>query len=95
MSVAFLLGMDDQSGASKSNRFVKDSRGGETRQKAHEYLDRVFDSCRGDDDREAWTYIELKRKFPLAGSAGNADESSGGAGSRRGRSSRSRGAGRR
>ncbi len=95
MSVAFLLGMDDQAGSGKSNRYVKDARGGETRQKIHEYLDRVLDACRGDEDREAWTYIELKRKFPLGGSSGDADETSGGAGNRRGRSLRSRGTGRR
>jgi transcriptional regulator with XRE-family HTH domain len=99
MSVAFLLGMDEQAGVGKSARFVKDSKGGETRQKAHEYLDKVLDACRGDEDREAWTYIELKKKFPLASSAVDAAaeeilSGAGGSGSRRGRgSSRSRGAG--
>lgn len=94
MSVAFLLGMDD-GGAGKSARYLKDSKGGEVRQKAHEYLDKVLDGKKGDEDMESWVYVELKKKFPLAGSAGDAEPVSGGAGSRRGRSSRPRGSGRR
>jgi len=98
MSVAFLLGMDD-GGPGKSARYLKDSKGGEVRQKAHEYLDKVLDSKRGDEDHESWTYVELKKKFPLASSAVDAAAEgilSGavGSGKRRGRgSSRSRGAG--
>lgn len=93
MSVAFLLGMDD-GGAGKSARYLKDSKGGEVRQKAHEYLDRVLDGQRGDEDFEAWVLVELKKKFPSSAVDAAAEHILSGAMKRRGRgSSRSRGAG--
>ena len=96
MSVAFLLGMDD-AGVGKSARYLKDSKGGEVRQKAHEYLDRVLDRQRGDEDHESWVLVELKRKFPSSAVDAAAEgilSGAVGSGKRRGRgSSRSRGAG--
>jgi transcriptional regulator with XRE-family HTH domain len=97
MSVAFLLGMDEPGG--KRSAYVPDAKGGEVRQRAHEYLDKVMDGYDGDEDRERWTLVELKKKFPLTSSSVDAAASellSGGqaSGPRRGQaSSRSRGAG--
>lgn len=97
MSVAFLLGMDEPGG--KRTAYVPDSKGGEVRQRAHEYLDRMLDACHDDEDRERWTLVELKKKFPLPSSAVDAAageflSGAGASGSHRGRASgRSRGAG--
>jgi transcriptional regulator with XRE-family HTH domain len=38
----------------------------ELRRKAMEYLSRVFDECGGDLERLTWTWVELKRRFPLS-----------------------------
>ncbi len=36
------------------------------RRKAMEHLSQVFDECGGDLERMTWTYVELKRRFPLS-----------------------------
>jgi transcriptional regulator with XRE-family HTH domain len=98
ISVAFLLGMDE-GGTAGPTPYRSDEKGGEVRHLAHEYLDKVLDSCGGDKHRETWYLVELKKKFPLASSGADAAaeellSGAGASGSHRGRgSSRSRGAG--
>jgi transcriptional regulator with XRE-family HTH domain len=36
------------------------------REKSHEALERVLDACHGDDERLAWTYVELVKHFPVS-----------------------------
>lgn len=97
MSIPFLYGMDEQEGTWKGFRI--EEVGGEVRQRAHEYLDKVLDACNGDRDRESWMLVELKKRLPVASSsvdaaAGELLSAAGASGARRGRgSSHSRGAG--
>jgi transcriptional regulator with XRE-family HTH domain len=35
------------------------------RERCHGHLDRVLDECKGDHDQLAWTFVELKKRFPL------------------------------
>jgi transcriptional regulator with XRE-family HTH domain len=42
------------------------------RGKCHLYLDKVLDACNSDEDRLAWTCVELQRHFPLASSGADA-----------------------
>ena len=101
LAIPFLLGMDDapKGAAPGQQGYRTDDKGGEARQLAHEYLDKVMDSCHGDKPRMHWMYVELTRRFRLANSGADAaaEEILSGAevsGPRRGRaSSRSRGAG--
>jgi transcriptional regulator with XRE-family HTH domain len=99
MSVAFLMCMDEQISGGRKAAYVPDAKGGEVRQRVHEYLDRVLDEYHGDEDRERWALVELKKKFPVASSgaaaaAGEILSGVGASGQRRGQgSSRSRGAG--
>jgi transcriptional regulator with XRE-family HTH domain len=100
LSIPFLLGMEDDGvlrvQTASSHRTVKFA---ELRQRVHEYLDKVLDECRGDEHRISWTFVELRKKFPVTNSgvdAVAADILSGeeASGSHRGQaSSRSRGAG--
>jgi transcriptional regulator with XRE-family HTH domain len=70
MSIPFLYGMDEEEGAGKGFRI--EEVGGEVRQRAHEYLEKVLDACHGDRDREAWTLVELKKRLPVPSSGADA-----------------------
>jgi transcriptional regulator with XRE-family HTH domain len=64
MSIPFMYGMDEMApGAARG--YIIDEAGGEVRQRAHEYLDKVLDACHKDRDRESWCLIELKKRMPL------------------------------
>lgn len=101
LSIPFLLGMDDlpQGLGPQSGGFWINEIGGEIRQRAHEHIDKIMDSCHGDRDQQSWYLIELKKRFPISssGAAAVAGELLSGeraSGSRQGRASgHSRGAG--
>lgn len=35
-------------------------------ERCHQYLSQVLDACSGDEDRLRWTFVELKRHFPIS-----------------------------
>jgi transcriptional regulator with XRE-family HTH domain len=69
MSIPFMYGLDEKDPpAGKPGWFRPDEKGWEVRQLAHEYLDKVLDTCHGDKHRLTWTYVELQRRLPLPSS---------------------------
>src|SRR5580704_8715598 len=82
MSIPFLYGLEEQV-PGISHGYLVDETGGEVRQLAHKYLDKLLDTCKGNKPRENWLYVELQNKFPLSGSSAAAV--AGASGRRRGR----------
>ena len=66
LSIPFMLGMDESpmGPGPRPMGYVAFEVGGEVRQRAHEYLEKLFDACDGDRDRQAWTLVELEEEIP-------------------------------
>lgn len=70
VSVAYLLGEESQqSEPLQGQALVEEERGTgpeqTLRNKCHAHLDQVLDDCHSNHDELAWTYVELKKHFPL------------------------------
>lgn len=63
--------VNDRSRAESGTRYSDDA----IQERCHKYLAAVLKACRGDEDRLRWTYVELKRHFPINSTSRSDSES--------------------